>query len=868
MTVHSVEPTVRRLHRDGVAAMAQGRPADAVRLQRAGLALLGFGLPIRVGASGAAQRPGPVEDGTTTTGGRYDALAGRLLISLAYAEAERGRTRYGFELLTLAGALIEPDDRGVLVQQRALMLLRTGRFTDALADFDEAIPLLGGERHLPVLCTTLLNRAALYLHAGRVRAAREDLASCERLAQRGDLPLVAAKALHNAGYCDLLSGDLPRALDAFGAAEPLFGRHGPGFLPMLTAARARALLSAGLAREAGRSLDGAVTEFARHRLSQELAEAELLRAQAALGYGDHAAAASRARRAERLFRRRGNDAWVGLATLARLRAQLPGSRAPGGLAARAAELAGRLRAMGLARDAEMADLLAARALVAAGRTGRARDVLAAIPRGRPNESLELSLTRRIVRAELAAAEGRRGPALTEIRRGLAVLDDHRSRLGSRDLQVGITALGRELAAAGFDTVVDGGSPAAIFDWSERSRAQAFGVPPVRPPADPVLAEALAELRQLRESLRTAELERRRVPGARTRCAELERTIRERVRRVAGPGQTVPVAGLAEIEAELAASDRVMLSFLTRHGRLHALLVDAGTVRMVALGDHASVEDAVARLRYDLDALTGRRLPAALDAAIRGSVTHQLDVLSRELMTGLRAELADRELVIVPTMALSSLPWGLLPELRGRPVTVSASASAWLRARRRPVPGERVPGEPVPPLLVAGPDLDQAEVEIGEIAKVYPGSRALTGAEATVAATLAGLDGAPIAHLAAHGHHEHENVLFSRLDLADGPLMAYDIQRLAAAPASVTLSACDVGRTVVAPGDEILGFTAALLYAGTASVVASVARVTHHAAAEVMTGYHCALADGARPARALADASLADPFAPFVCFGAG
>jgi CHAT domain-containing protein len=175
---------------------------------------------------------------------------------------------------------------------------------------------------------------------------------------------------------------------------------------------------------------------------------------------------------------------------------------------------------------------------------------------------------------------------------------------------------------------------------------------------------------------------------------------------------------------------------------------------------------------------------------------------------------------------------------------------------------------VPPLLVAGPALDRADVEIGEIAKVYPGSRALTGAEATVAATLAGLDGAPIAHLAAHGHHEHENVLFSRLDLADGPLMAYDIQRLAAAPASVTLSACDVGRTVVTAGDEILGFTAALLYAGTASVVSSVARVTHDAAAEVMTGYHRALADGDQPARALAAASQADPFAPFVCFGAG
>ena len=82
-------------------------------------------------------------------------------------------------------------------------------------------------------------------------------------------------------------------------------------------------------------------------------------------------------------------------------------------------------------------------------------------------------------------------------------------------------------------------------------------------------------------------------------------------------------------------------------------------------------------------------------------------------------------------------------------------------------------------------------------------------------TLQGLDGAPLAHPAAHGHHDQENFLFSRLDLADGPLMAYDIQRPAAASRQVILSSCNVGRAVVRPGEEIPGFTAVLLYEGIA-----------------------------------------------------
>ena len=54
------------------------------------------------------------------------------------------------------------------------------------------------------------------------------------------------------------------------------------------------------------------------------------------------------------------------------------------------------------------------------------------------------------------------------------------------------------------------------------------------------------------------------------------------------------------------------------------------------------------------------------------------------------------------------------------------------------------------------------------------------------------------------HHEPDNVLFSKLDLADGPLMAYDIQQLTAAPYQVILSACDACRATVRPGEENLG----------------------------------------------------------------
>jgi CHAT domain-containing protein len=201
-------------------------------------------------------------------------------------------------------------------------------------------------------------------------------------------------------------------------------------------------------------------------------------------------------------------------------------------------------------------------------------------------------------------------------------------------------------------------------------------------------------------------------------------------------------------------------------------------------------------------------------------------------------------------------------LRGRPVTVAPSAAVWFHARR----SHKASSAQTSPLLVAGPHLTHASTEVRAIAKVYTDATVLEGADATVAATLGQIPSHAVVHIAAHGHHEPENVLFSRLDLVDGPLMAYDLEQLDAAPAQVVLPACDVGRPAVRSGDELLGFTAALLYMGSRTVVSCVNRVLDDSAVEIMTAYHRGLTAGHSPARALADACTADAFAPFVCFG--
>jgi tetratricopeptide (TPR) repeat protein len=851
-------------HERGVAAT--GHPADAVQLLTGALGLL------------------------STVDGAGEAT-GRVLLSLAHAEAEAGHTRRGLARLDQAERLL-PHARGLVLQQRGLMLLRLGREREALPLLDAAILALGAPSDRLILARTLLNRGNLHTYAGRVAQARADLTRCRDLASADGHHLLAAKAMHNLGTCELVTGDIPAALRAYDVAADRYRTEGQGFLAVVAVDRARALLAAGLAREAGRELAEALEISREVGLEEDYAEAELGRALAAGTAGDAVTARDWARRAHRRFARRGNRAWAELATLAALRAEVhealpvggeppaPGRAAERGSAERVAGAASgagpdaerrrrlvglarrceaaarRLRELRLGHDADRASLLAARVWVAVGRRAAAERLVAGT--GRRGAPLENQLLRALAAAELARAGADRRRVFREARRGLDVLHQHRVRYGSADLQAGVSTLGYRLADLGVVAALRSGTPRLVFDWSERARGQALRTRPVLPPADPELAAALGELRQLRHTGRQLELAGRRDPAVRARCAELERQIRERGWRASGTGESSAAATLPEVAAAL--GDRVMVVLFMPPGRMVALVIRDGTARQVELGAGDPVREAHQRVVSDLDVLAGR-LPERLAAVVRGSAQAQLELMNEEVLAPLRDELGDREVVLV---TVSPAPWTLLPDLRGRPVTVVPSASVWLAATRAAAAAPP-PGKPV---LVAGPDLAHAESEVEQIAALLPGSRVLTGPSATVDGALAALDGAPLAHLAAHGHHQPENVLFSSLDLADGPLMAYDLQALRTPPRQVVLSACEVGRADVRAGEEVFGFTAALLHAGTPTVVASVSRVPDDAALEVMTAYHRALATGAGPAAALAEALPPKDLLPFSVYGAG
>lgn len=848
----------------GVAASSDNHPAVAAQHLRAALRCLG------------------------DPGGPADAaeLRARIMLTLAWAEAERGHIDTGFALLDQAEGLIPPELAGVtglLHGERGLLLRRTGHDEAALVQYDAAIAALEGQDLAEDLAKALSNRSLVHLAAARVAPARADLTRSVRIANRVGLPLPAAVATHNLADLDLLRGDIPAALQGYGAAERVYTALAPGKLATLGLDRARALLAAGLFGDADRQLAVALRQAREQRLTHVYARALFLRAEAALIAGQPAAAARWADRARARFLRRGNHRQAALASLIALRARqvalrgrqasaIPGAElagqapAAGGpaLSGQAGELAAALRELGLAEDARVAGLVTARALIAAGRAGEARQALRRAGRPRGTDRLDTRMLYRLTQAELARAAGDAAAAARALRAGMATLHRYRARLGCLDLQTGAAVHGRDLARAGLAAALASGTPADVFRWSELSRAQALLLPPARPPDDPAATAALEQLRQVRRSARAAELAGRPSGTPRGMEAQLQEQIRSSAWTASGQpasSAAAPVT-LGALRAELGLA--AMIVYLRDGAALYALAVTRRAARIVGLGRYARVEEALLRVRADLDAQAGRTLPPRLAAGVAAAAARDRARLCAMLLSPVASLVGDRDLVIVPTGLLVTVPWAALAGA-GRPVTVAPSATTWQHARRK---GDtvRLDGSATA-VLAAGPGTQRSAAEIAQIATLRPGAAVLTDGAANPAATLAAMDGTSVAHLAAHGTHQPDNALFSALELSGGPLMGYDLQRLKAAPALAVLSCCDLGLADVRPGDEALGMVTALLHAGTRTVVASVTQVPDDTAMRVMTGLHAALRRGMPPAQALAQATRDEP-SGFVCFGAG
>jgi hypothetical protein len=470
---------------------------------------------------------------------------------------------------------------------------------------------------------------------------------------------------------------------------------------------------------------------------------------------------------------------------------------------------------------------------------------------------------------LAASGSRRGR--TPAHRALDILA--RSARLRPGRWLGATAHDPHVVRAGLEGALRAGDAATTLEWAELTRTWAAPlVPGPHEPDTPTLSALAGRYRAaLRHGRGPHTLEHaRRWESARWRAFRSAGTGPATATRPAWDTATPPPDGPAD-EVSMATRpswakathpDRITDALLERLGDDRAfvrytwagrdavaLVAVAGRVHARGLGPLPRLTRALARFTHPAHAPSTRACPvAARDAAAE---------VAQVLLAPVLPLVGDRSLVVAGDPCLGDPPWGMLPALCGRPVSLVPTARFWSDRADPPNPS---PGQV---LLVAAPEPRGARHEVAALADVYPDARVLSGDRARLGGVLEGFADADLVHLAGHGHVPDRVPMLASVDLWDGPLLARDLTGLTAAPAVVTLSTCWNGRGFNGATGLPSGFVGALQARGARTVVASPLPVRDTDTSEAMVRFHRALAAGVPAPEAVA---LHLGQAGFCCFG--
>ncbi|HXY96226.1 MAG TPA: CHAT domain-containing protein [Steroidobacteraceae bacterium] len=313
--------------------------------------------------------------------------------------------------------------------------------------------------------------------------------------------------------------------------------------------------------------------------------------------------------------------------------------------------------------------------------------------------------------------------------------------------------------------------------------------------------------------------------------------------VAVAPEAASLVGVHEVRTDQVGShlsrDELLIDYYANGDELYAFLLDGARVRGFVLSA-AGLEQEVRDFRASIE-------KRAADTHARGQALYE------RLVRPLAAHLDRTTLTIAPHGALHYLPFGALED-RGRYLidafsirfTPSAAALAYLKPDH-PAKAGKLLAIGNPDLGNPSYDLPNAQLEAVRVAALFPDSRALVRAQASKSAVEALGNGFSMLHFAAHGRFDADSPLASGVYLArgsaaDGVLTVADLYSLRWDVDLVTLSGCETGLGKVASGDDVIGLTRGLLYAGARSIIASLWEVDDAATEQLMVSFYGHLAD--------------------------
>lgn len=320
--------------------------------------------------------------------------------------------------------------------------------------------------------------------------------------------------------------------------------------------------------------------------------------------------------------------------------------------------------------------------------------------------------------------------------------------------------------------------------------------------------------------------------------------------------TAGIASLEEIRASLD-SEASLVEYFYVGDRVFAIVLTASALDFIPVSSAAAVAEHLRMLQFQMSKVRlGGEYFAKFQESLSQAARKHLHAIYQEIFAPIRDLLNTPHLVIVPYGPLHSLPFQALydgSEFLLDVFNVSYAPSASIHAfcqrsanRRRGIS------------LILGiedPKIPFIRQEVEAVAGVVPHPEILLGADANEEALRRDGARSRLIHIASHGYFRQDNPMFSSIRLADSYLSLYDLYNMQLPVDLLTLSGCVTGLDVIADGDELIGLSRGLLYAGAKSMLLSLWDVDDRSTAQFMELFYSHLFRPENKAEALRSAML-------------
>jgi CHAT domain-containing protein len=302
-------------------------------------------------------------------------------------------------------------------------------------------------------------------------------------------------------------------------------------------------------------------------------------------------------------------------------------------------------------------------------------------------------------------------------------------------------------------------------------------------------------------------------------------------------------------------DATLIEYYRIQERILATVITQTSMTMVYVTTTSRVADIMAMLQQQFSQF--HLSPEHIDqfvGPLLAATRERLHELYMELVGPVRENLTGKHLVVAPHEPLHSVPFHALFDgerylIDSFTVSYAPSASIYVQCRQRPA--TRSGGSLV--LGVATEQTPHVEEEIQSVAALLPEPKLFAGSDASELALRENGPTSRFIHVASHGFFRPDQPMFSGIRLGDTFLTLYDVYSLKLCGCHLTLSGCSTGLSVVASGDEIMGLTRGLLFAGARSLLLTLWDVNDSSTAEFMKCFYTSLVDDQDPALALQSA---------------